>query len=347
MGTPLRTATRSKTAAYTPALEYCSQTMTLLLTLLTPEYIVQASDRRLTMPDGTLAEEASNKAVLIERFGCMAYTGLAYCDGRNPTELLMMEAVAASIGSSQPVGPRLRADATRAVKIVRRNLPFAVSRTTFVIAGFQSFEASASMRPRLIVVSNAQTAEDESWAPEAAREFKESGRDLHVDEPLLLHAAGQPVPNYVRAPLRRQLASCLRRSKHPELAARLMSRAIRDVARSNTAVGPNVMSVMIRRESVGALGQPQPDGTFALPTGSFPVNGYELEEANYFKVPFGQMPPSEFVYSPHDGRVGMHFGPAIVTELMQIRGIAFGRVEPPEALEAHAGSFAGSTGTAT
>ena len=42
--------------------------MTLLLTYMTHQYVVQASDRRLTLLDGTIKEELANKATLWGNF---------------------------------------------------------------------------------------------------------------------------------------------------------------------------------------------------------------------------------------------------------------------------------------
>jgi hypothetical protein len=51
--------------------------MTLILTCLTHEHIVQVADRRLTMPDGTLYDDDTNKAVFYCGRVAVAYTGLA------------------------------------------------------------------------------------------------------------------------------------------------------------------------------------------------------------------------------------------------------------------------------
>lgn len=54
--------------------------MTLIFTLATYSKVVQVSDRRLTMPDGSLADDEANKAVCVlckDACFSIAYTGLA------------------------------------------------------------------------------------------------------------------------------------------------------------------------------------------------------------------------------------------------------------------------------
>lgn len=55
--------------------------MTLILTLTTPVYVVQVSDRRLTYPDGSVFDDGANKALVVEcadaQFS-VSYTGLGY-----------------------------------------------------------------------------------------------------------------------------------------------------------------------------------------------------------------------------------------------------------------------------
>ena len=51
--------------------------MTLLLSCLTPKYIVQVSDRRLTWPDGRLADDQANKVVIFNNQAVFSYTGIS------------------------------------------------------------------------------------------------------------------------------------------------------------------------------------------------------------------------------------------------------------------------------
>jgi hypothetical protein len=57
--------------------------VTLILTCVTDRLIVQASDRYLTWKDGTVADDASNKAIFYCGHMVFAYTGLSEINGEN------------------------------------------------------------------------------------------------------------------------------------------------------------------------------------------------------------------------------------------------------------------------
>lgn len=59
--------------------------MTLILTALSHNYIVQAADRRLTYPDGSLYDDDTNKAIFYCGRVAVAYTGLALMKEDQPT----------------------------------------------------------------------------------------------------------------------------------------------------------------------------------------------------------------------------------------------------------------------
>lgn len=68
--------------------------LTLLLTCVTQRFTVQASDRRLTKLDGTLAEERANRATLLAYYGSFAYTGLAVSSRTETTDEMLLRALA-------------------------------------------------------------------------------------------------------------------------------------------------------------------------------------------------------------------------------------------------------------
>jgi hypothetical protein len=76
--------------------------VTLLLTCITHRFVVQASDRRLTLPNGSIHEELANKATLLGNHATFAYTGLAKCSVNESTDALMLRIL------SQPGIPILK-----------------------------------------------------------------------------------------------------------------------------------------------------------------------------------------------------------------------------------------------
>lgn len=115
--------------------------MTLLLTCVTHRFVVQASDRRLTLANGAIHEEVANKATLLSNYATFAYTGLAKCSTVEPTDVLMLRSL------SRPGVPLLKQLSNLGEEAARsiRNLPFSgvrpsdrgwIRRTSFVGGGF-------------------------------------------------------------------------------------------------------------------------------------------------------------------------------------------------------------------
>ena len=107
--------------------------MTLLITAMTADKVVQASDRRLTWTDGRVYSDNANKAVCVQcrdaRF-TVAYTGLAHV-GRVPSDEWLLDCLLAMSAFDMPV--------RMIVDNLKRNLTTAFSKktqTTFVMAGF-------------------------------------------------------------------------------------------------------------------------------------------------------------------------------------------------------------------
>lgn len=229
--------------------------MTLIISYLTGRYIVQASDRRVTYGDGRVGE-VMNKAVVIGHSGCAAYTGLAFLDGRHPTDEFLMQCVFDSASNNQVVFDVMSRSASRAVRM-NPGLPKEavhrgeVSRTSFVICSFMprarepQLNKASDRVPVLTVISNAQFDLSESWATSADKHFRMTQGAISPGKSFL-HAAGQPIPALVRKRLVRDLARADRRSGEPEVAARLIARAIQEVHTANSAVGPSVNCVLVR-----------------------------------------------------------------------------------------------------
>jgi len=303
--------------------------MTLLLTFLTQEFSVQTSDRRLTKLNGEIAEEAANKATLVGNYMSYAYTGLATCAVRTPTDELLLECMGEQ-GNPVQLMEGLAKNAAKGI----RNLPLGVvpsrrrevRRTSFVGCGFVGlrnpapFGRSAShdnLHPLLVVVSNAQGI-DEIWRPQADWDFSVSHKWLPSDEPLLLHVAGQALRDEERRLLMRDLHRAVARELHPESVARLLTRTVRAVSARNVAVGPNAMSLITRRKDV--FSQKMSAGG-----GFFPVNDRDRSEASFFRFHTAGN-PARWLYSPIDTSANVFYGPNIAYPgQFQMKGMIVGR----------------------
>ena len=303
--------------------------MTLLLTCVTPRFVVQASDRRLTYTNGTVREDIANKATMLCNFATFAYTGLAQSSIAERTDELMLRALAEPNTPINILLGHLAREATRGI----RNLPLpgttqqrrVFRRTSFVGAGFLGLRtpqlpgkppSAGDLHPFLAVVSNAQDLREE-WRPVADQQFSVHLAMLHEDQALLLHAAGQPLPQTQRVLLERDLRRCLDRVSHPESVARLLARAVRTVSTGNNLVGPNVMCTMIRRDR--AL-----DNRIVV-GGLVPLLPEVQAEANYFKRGVGgPSGPANWIYSPADASALVHYGPNYACNSLRIAGMIFG-----------------------
>ena len=224
----------------------------------------------------------------------------------------------------------LAAEATRTIGRVRLQglSPYAdrvARRTSFVGCGFTGLHNPAAvgrstavdnLHPFLAVVSNAQTLA-KGWRPQADPQFGVHAAFLPEDEPFLFHDAGQTVPTVIRNNLMRMIRVCLRRSVHAEAVARLLARAIREVSRTNSRVGPNVMCTFVHREEVKVA------STFRFSSGPVPLIKEMMAESSYFERLKDSGPP-RYIYSPGEPDALVHYGPNFASSDVQMKGLMFG-----------------------
>jgi hypothetical protein len=307
--------------------------LTLLLTCVTHDFVVQASDRRLTFLDGRIAEEVANKATLFGNAANFAFTGLARCSHRETSDELLMRCLSAP---NLPLVGLLEGLAKSAARDIR-NLPLrvrprdrrAVRRTSFVGAGYVGVKdpgrynlpnISDDLHAFLCVVSNAQDL-SEAWREESDQEFSVHLGWLPSERGHMLHVAGQSLLPHERVGLERGLRKALGRVAHPEPIARLLTRAVRQVSARNVTVGPNVMCTMTRRANV------RDQGNIDIGGGLVPITHEYQSEASYFqRARGGPSAPARWIYSPADPSAENHYGPNYASSVFMMKGMHFGRV---------------------
>jgi hypothetical protein len=306
--------------------------VTLLITVVTEHFTVQASDRRLTYPDGTMAEEIANKATLVCYFASFAYTGLARCSVAETTDELLLRCMAKEDTQFPQLIDVLARSASQAI----RNLPLPrltseqrqrVRRTSFVGCGFLGLRhpelvgrraVADELHPFIAVVSNAQDLR-ETWRPSADQEFKAYLTYLPEQTTFFMHVAGQRLFDDERRVLERNIRRCLCHVEHPEPVARILARAIRHVSSRNERVGPNVMCTFVRREDVTRKRK----DTF-LTAGPVPLVPELQHEAEYF-VRMRDDKPSLWIFSPANPADPVHYGPNFACNGFEMKGIKMGR----------------------
>jgi hypothetical protein len=137
--------------------------MTLIISLAMATKVLQASDRRLTRPDGILVDDNSNKAVCVgckDGHFCIAYTGLALIEGTRTDEwvvdfLISIRAYQMNLVSITEV---LEERLTKAFY----SLPKQSKRMTFAVCGF------SNITPFAMLISNFER--DSVWPPAEAQD---------------------------------------------------------------------------------------------------------------------------------------------------------------------------------
>ncbi len=303
--------------------------MTLILSCITREYVVQASDRRLTTLDGSLFEDRANKAIFFCGHSVFAYTGIARLSSkRTDTWLTDLLISAKALADGLPL-------IQRTAKAAVRGIPFPSSvtaenrrrakRLAFVNVGFmlerqQSTVPRASaqyLRPILTVISNFFQPPD-IWLPEAEQDFTYHHRRLPDDEPFALFASGQPLLPEETLNLHHAIRRCVKHATSAYPVARLLARQVRAVSERNPLVGPNVMCSLIPRAAVlTRVGQPPTSGMI-------PFHPEFATEFDLFRYPKGATPEKTYIYVPGSLDEQVYHGASYVCEGLAMQGPVFG-----------------------
>jgi hypothetical protein len=150
--------------------------MTLILSCITRDAIVQVSDRCLTdLRSGTPVDQEANKAVFLSNRVAFAYTGLARIEGK-PADIWLRDILIPH--KSIRHGIQLVVDeATRAFAAMPGSL--AAKRQAFVAAGWAQFDHLGSdLHPFGLTISNA-IDQNGQWLAGAQPAFTGNGKILH------------------------------------------------------------------------------------------------------------------------------------------------------------------------
>ena len=226
--------------------EACSD-MTLIITCLTREHIAQAADRRLTLPDGSLYDDDTNKAVFFCGRVAVAFTGLAHMEGKPTAEWIgfcVKDASQAEVAMNQV--------AERAEQHLRQ-ISVRDKRLAVVATGWATLRGAPPFRPFVCVASNFMT---DSW------EWDSSARDQMVVRTNFLHEnashwvliAGQNLTRQEAIRLNRLVRRVVEHGAPPIPLARLAGETIQAVARGGdhraTRVGRAMIIHLLSRKAL-------------------------------------------------------------------------------------------------
>jgi hypothetical protein len=222
--------------------------MTLVLTLATPDVVIQVADRRLVNAlTGETMSDNTNKSVSYCGSTSFAYTGLAKI-GRDQTD----EWLASTIASQPSMFEVLRMlanDASAAFGRIR--VPDTRwKRHTFVGAGWATRAPGAPLSPCIWSVSNCVGLDFMPLA-EPTPEFRILTYECS-GVPFVLNSVGQSIPTSIKRELKKNIERCLSRQTSALPLAELMVRAVRNVALTNSAVGRGLLISAIPRAALEA-----------------------------------------------------------------------------------------------
>ena len=137
--------------------------MTLILSCLTEHYAIQVSDRRLTLEDGSLCDDHTNKAILVNGHIVFGYTGLAFLDkGKISTGQWFVNALSEAYKAHPNVSLTTTSEfiANLATEEVNRlNISHELKRLAFVGIGWCKPHGQEALKPTYIVISNFHNAD--------------------------------------------------------------------------------------------------------------------------------------------------------------------------------------------
>jgi len=201
--------------------------VTLVLTCLTPEYVVQVSDKRVTrFSDGAVVDDLRNKGTMYCAEMGFGYTGLAELEGSAADRWL-----AAHLARGSTLDECLQIvvrDLTELFAGIRMDT--CMKRQAFVGAGFCRPTPESHLRACQVTISNFLSP-DGKWCDRANPTFSVEGIVRREDRPFTLcRPVGAAVPDAILKRLNRDVRTCITRDASPLEVMRLLGETVRRVA---------------------------------------------------------------------------------------------------------------------
>jgi hypothetical protein len=228
--------------------------VTLVLTCLMPDYVVQVADSRLTrVVDGQIdiVDEHAWKAVVVESSMVVGYSGLANlaADLSEPTDIWLLEQPGLLLPEGLRAAKSLASTAKKRFARISPRIAMESRRHAFALAGW---ETAGRGEPFVAVVSNAVGPKNE-WASRPASHF-----DVHVDylgsRELFLRPIGAamgPTFRHVEDEVRGEL----RNAGRIDRIVAALCRGVRAVASQNRGVGDELLITVLPKASAGEPGR--------------------------------------------------------------------------------------------
>jgi hypothetical protein len=275
--------------------------MTLILTCLTHDFIVQISDRRLgDLVTGIPKDDDANKVVAYWNIAAFSYTGLSYVS-KTQTDHWIVDQLAPLADPSQftpyDLGAKLAASATTEFqKGWMSKLSKSYKRHAFVCGAWVTLPTN-QVRPMIMRVSNFHDRKGNKLS-EPSYIFSRSIRILDPFVPVYLEVTGQDqaIDDDLKKETENQIRACVKKGTSPEPIARILRILMRKVATKNTAVGKNLLEM------------------------SLPIKAYSANEMSYSSFQHNRE-TATFHYVPENTNTGIMYSPLMLSSAMQMLGM--------------------------
>jgi hypothetical protein len=271
--------------------------MTLIVSVLSESWAMQASDRRFTISGGEEHVDDSNKAIFVAERLNFAFTGRVDVSGE-PADEWFQRQLSRRLAADYEVQSALEEIAEMLTQYFRALPETDGNRGLAFVGSGWTPGTFAERRPLFTWLSNIHGSEGDQLG-ETQDQFAVGERVLGAGRGYDLQIAGmQPGPNVLEQ-FHREIRSGVEESDEPERVGRLIVDFVRRAAASNSRIGKGVMLNNLPRA-------PGP------PTGEIFLVG---------KVP--DLEVRTFTYIPENGYEGRYLGPLVVGS----GGIAMGNFQ--------------------
>lgn len=226
--------------------------MTLILGCLTEHCVYQVSDRRLMFPNRKIADERSNKSVLLDGRVAFGYTGISRVAGIRTDEWLARTLAEVGRSDMNAVCTHLRDAATE----VFQREPYAPAdkRHAFHAVGWFRLRGETDLTPGVVTVANALDGSSGDWLAAARPMF-----EVRPHFPTLrsggfvLNSAGfRPTPEERSAVFRLVRSTVRHRRSTPQTVAYALILAVKWLASRHDEIGSDLLLLSIPRKAVEA-----------------------------------------------------------------------------------------------
>jgi hypothetical protein len=214
--------------------------MTLILSVITPNFVIQASDRRVTtIRDSQLVsvDDDRNKAVFVADRLTFAMTGAADIDG--DTIEFFAAQLARGLGQGQTFEATFAQTGTMCGQYLAQRPDGLSAFLAFVGVGWTALPP-AERAPLIMWTSNAMDAEGQ-WLARAERDFETHTAELPEGEPFRLLISGAGLEAQQAERLHLELVGLTAAGDQPAPVGDLLTNHVRQAAEKDLSVGGGVM----------------------------------------------------------------------------------------------------------